>query len=298
MRIAITGSTGLIGTAVSQRLAAAGHQIIRVVRRPVAQGEDAIFWRPDRGEIDRSGLTGLDAVVHLAAENIASGRWTAARRKALCDSRVKGTRLLSEAIAGAANGPRILLSASAIGYYGDRGDETLDESCAPGSGFLADVCREWEAAARPAQEAGLRVVWMRFGVVLDAQGGALKKMLPIFRLGLGGCLGSGRQHVSWVSRDDAAGAVAHLLERGDLSGPFNVTAPNPVTNADFTRALARTLRRPALFSVPAFALRVALGPMADEVLLASVRAIPARLLQSGFEFRYPRIESALSVGDG
>jgi uncharacterized protein len=261
-----------------------------MVRRTPGPGE--ISWDPAGGRLDPADLEGVDAVVHLAGENVGA-RWTAARKARIRNSRVAGTRLLSETITRLGRRPRVLVVASAVGIYGNRADEVLTEISPPGdpADFLVSVTEEWERAADPARDAGVRVVHTRFGLVLSPDGGALKKMLLPFRLGLGARLGSGSQWMSWISIDDAVGAILHTLEM--LSGPINVTSPDPVTNRDFTRILARVLARPALFTVPAVALRVMLGEMADAALLTSIRALPSRLLESGYRFNYPHLESAL-----
>ncbi|MFQ5915907.1 MAG: TIGR01777 family oxidoreductase, partial [Nitrospinota bacterium] len=235
----------------------------------------------------------MDAAVHLSGENIGEGRWTAAKKAAIRDSRVKSTRLLAETLARLEQPPRVFVCASAVGYYGDRGEEVLREESPLGSGFLPDLSLEWESAAEPAVQKGIRVVHLRNGIVLSPKGGALAKMLPPFKLGLGGKLGSGRQYVSWISLDDMVGVIRHALERESLSGPVNAVAPNPVTNAEFTQTLGRVLSRPTVFQVPAFTLRLAFGEMADAALLASARVEPARLLASGYSFRHPELEGAL-----
>lgn len=291
MKVAITGSTGLLGEALVAALRSSGHEVVRVVRsKPAA---DEVAWDPVQDRIDAEGLAGIDAGVHLAGENIASGRWTAARKKRILQSRVLGTRLFSDTLADLQPKPRVLVSASAIGYYGDRGNRELTETDPPGKGFLAKVCREWEAATMPAADRGIRVVMCRFGAVLTPEGGALAKMLPPFKLGLGGRLGSGRQYMSWISRDDAVRAILHALEHESLDGPVNAVAPETVTNAVFTRALGRALHRPTLFPMPAFVAKTLFGEMAEEVLLASTRVKPDRLLREGFEFRHPSLEPAL-----
>lgn len=293
MKILVTGASGLIGSALVPFLSAGGHDVIRLVRSEPKAGEAAVRWDPEAGTIDAAGLDGLDAVVHLAGENVAEGRWTAEKKRRIRDSRVKGTRLLCEALAGLARPPRVLVSASAVGYYGDRGDELLTEESPPGSGFLAGVAREWEAAAEPARRAGIRVVHPRMGAVLTPAGGALAKMLPPFRAGLGGRVGSGRQYLSWIAIDDLLGAILHLLVTEVLQGPVNVVAPRPVTSSEFAATLGRVLGRPARLAMPAFAARLAFGEMADEVLLASARVTPERLVASGYRFRYPELEGAL-----
>jgi uncharacterized protein (TIGR01777 family) len=246
---------------------------------------------------DTEPLESLTAAIHLSGANVAAHRWTAAYKREIWRSRVESTRTLATALATLNDPPQALLVASATGFYGDRGDEFLDENYGPGSGFLADTCREWEAAAQPAVNAGIRVVHLRFGVVLGA-GGALAKMLPVFRLGLGGRLGSGRQWMSWISLDDVVAAILFALDTPALSGPLNLTAPNPVTNAEFTRALGRAVHRPAIFPAPAFALRLALGAMANEALLASARVVPSRLTSAGFQFAHPTINAALAAALG
>ncbi len=292
MKILLTGASGLIGSALTAKLTDAEHEVTRLVRSSPNRERREIQWDPSAGRLDAAALEGFDAVVHLAGESIATGRWTAAKKERIRSSRVQGTRLLAETLARLQRPPEILVSASAIGYYGDRGDEELDEGSAPGSGFLAEVCRQWEAAAEPAREAGIRVVHPRIGVVLSATGGALAKLVPMFRLGLGGPIGSGRQHVSWITLDDLVGAICHVIATGSLSGPVNAVAPEPATNREFARALGRALRRPARLPAPAFALRAMLGPMADELLLASTRVIPRRLVDSGFAFDDPDLEPA------
>jgi uncharacterized protein (TIGR01777 family) len=293
MRIAVSGSTGLVGSEVVTALSAAGHEVVRLVRHPTAPGEKSVRWDPEKGEVDAAGLEGLDAVVHLAGENIASGRWTPAKKASIRDSRVKGTRLLSVALAGLARPPKTLVCASAVGYYGDRGADVLTEESPPGAGYLPEVCRDWEAATEAAGRMGIRVVALRIGVVLSPGGGALSRMLPPFRLGLGGVIGNGRQYVSWVALDDLAGIVLHVLTREDLRGPVNAVAPVPVTNRELTDALGNVLSRPTLLPVPAFALRLALGEMADALLLASARVVPRRLEETGYRFRFPELSVAL-----
>ncbi len=292
MHIAVSGSGGLIGSALVPSLGGGGHRVSRMVRG-LAPGADSIRWDPARGVRDAPLLEGLDGVVHLAGENIGAGRWTARRKEEIHRSRVEGTRRLSEALARLAKAPKALVCASAIGFYGDRGEEALTEESPVGSDFLAQVCRGWEEATAPAAKAGIRVVNLRFGVVLSPAGGALQKMLTPFRMGVGGRIGSGRQFMSWIALDDAAGAIQHTLVTESLAGPVNAVAPSPVTNAEFARALARVLRRPALFPVPAFALHLAFGEMADALLLSSQRVLPARLQATGFTFRFPELEGAL-----
>jgi len=298
MRIAVTGSTGLVGSAVVGRLKESGHEVLRFVRRASGAGGGTIRWDPAAGAIDAARLEGIDAVVHLAGENISSGRWNAARKAAIRDSRVKGTSLLCDALAGLARPPATLVSASATGYYGDRGEELLTEDSPAGSGFLAEVCRDWEGACAPAIRKGIRVVHMRTGVVLSADGGALAKMLPLFRWGFGGVLGSGRQYMSWIALDDLVGVFLHALAREELKGAVNAVAPRPVPNREFTEALARALSRPEFLPAPAFALRLALGEMADALLLAGARVLPRRLEETGYRFLHPEIGMALSAALG
>lgn len=291
MDVVVSGATGLVGSALSKELEDKGHKVI-VLSRSKPSSDDTIRWDPSRGQIDASRLEGVDAVVHLAGENIV-GRWTPEKKRRIRDSRVQGTRLLAETIAGLSEKPRAMVCASAIGYYGDRGNELLREESEPGGAFLSEVVKEWEAAAAPAREAGVRVANLRFGVVLSAEGGALGTTLPIFKLGLGGKVGSGRQWWSWVALDDVAGAIIHALENESVEGPVNVVAPNPMTNAEYTKVLGDVLNRPTLFPLPAPAARAMLGEVADELLLASARVEPAKLKETGYEFRYPELEDAL-----
>jgi uncharacterized protein len=292
MNVAVTGSRGLVGSALIPFLTTGGHRVTRLVRGTAA-GPDETVWDPLRGPLDAARLDGADAVVHLAGENIAAGRWTPARKAEIRRSRVDGTRSLCEALARVPRPPKVLVSASAIGLYGDRGPEILTEQSAPGTGFLTDVCREWEAATERASGAGVRVVNLRFGMVLSPRGGALQKLLLPFRLGMGGRIGDGRQFTSWIALDDAVGVVHHALCEESIRGPVNAVAPGPVTNAEFARTLARVLRRPTLLPVPAFAARLAFGEMADALLLASARVLPVRLQESGYRFRFPDLEAAL-----
>ena len=291
MKILVTGATGLVGSALVPFLAAGGHEVVRLGR--TAPGAGDIRWDPDAGALDTAGLEGFDGVVHLAGENIASGRWTEARKHRIKESRVKGTSLLAATLAGLERPPRVLVSASAIGYYGDRGDEELTEASPSGSGFLSEVCREWEAATDAAEGKGIRVAHARLGVVLGKDGGALAKMLTPFRLGAGGVIGNGRQYMSWITLEDTVAAIGHLLSTESAAGPVNVVALAPVTNGEFTRTLGRVLRRPTLFPMPGFAARLAFGEMADALLLASTRVKPAGLLDSGYAFRHGSLEEGL-----
>ncbi len=292
MRVLITGATGLIGSALSVFLKNEGHEVVGLTRREAKPDGSSISWNPAARSIDRDRLEGFGAVVHLAGENIAR-RWTEDARRRIRESRVEGTRFLCETLAELNQPPQVFIGASAIGYYGNRGDEILTESSAPGQGFLADICREWEAAADPARRRGLRVVNARLGVVLSPRGGALGAMLIPFKLGLGGVIGSGKQYMSWIAIDDAARALDHILKTEGLEGPVNLTTPYPATNRDFTKTLGKVLRRPALFPLPAFAARAVFGPMADEMLLGGARVIPQKLLDSGYVFQTPALEGAL-----
>lgn len=290
MRIAITGATGSIGGALAPMLTTAGHQVIPVSRRSIDGG---IRWDPANGVLDPAALEGVDAVIHLAGANLADGRWTDERKALLEESRTGPTALLARTLAALSRRPRVLISASAVGIYGDRGDEVLDELSEPGSDFLASLGRRWEAAADPAREAGIRVVHPRTGVVLTPADGALAKMLTPFKLGAGGKLGSGRQWMSWVALDDVLGAFWRMLADERLVGPVHVTAPNPVRNAEFTDVLAAVLNRPAIIPVPEIALRAMFGEMADATVLVSQRAVPRALEQHGYRFEYPELEGAL-----
>jgi uncharacterized protein (TIGR01777 family) len=291
MNVLVSGATGLIGSALVPRLEAEGHRVIRLSRSE-PPSENTVRWDPERGTLDRARLEGVEAVVHLAGESIAEGRWNEEKKARIVESRAKGTRLLAEALAGLPAPPRVLVSASATGYYGERGNELLTEESAPGTSFLSTVCREWEAAADPAREAGIRVVHPRFGIVLSTEGGALAQTLPIFKLGAGGRIGSGRQYWSWVAIDDVVGSVLHSLTDESVEGPANVVTPDAPTNAEYTKVLGRVLGRPTLFPLPAPAARLALGEVADELLLASARVQPAKLESSGYRFLYPNLEGA------
>ncbi len=292
MQVAVTGSSGLIGSALCRALRHSGHGVVPIVPRPAETGE--ISWDPRRGTIEAAGLAGVDAVVHLAGAGIGDRRWTATRRAEVVRSRVDTTALLARTLPALDRRPAVLVSASAVGVYGDRGDELLTEDSPPVAGFLAELCRDWEAAAGPVTAAGIRLVTVRSGIVLSPAGGALERQLPLFRLGLGGRLGSGRQWTSWVSIDDEVRAILFALRHAELSGPVNVTAPAPVTNSQFTAALGRALRRPAILPVPAAALTVVLGrALATEMILASHRVLPTVLEAAGFRFAQPELAGAL-----
>jgi uncharacterized protein (TIGR01777 family) len=291
VRIVVSGSTGLIGSALVAALVGDGHEVVALVRSKPRPGE--IEWNPSAGMLDPGVMDGFDAVVHLAGENIAGGRWTAEKKQRIRDSRVQGTALLAGALSRVTARPRVLVSASAVGYYGDRGEEMLDESSPPGSSFLSGVCKAWEDAARPAADAGIRTVQTRLGVVLSPRGGALKEMLTPFKLGAGGVIGSGRQYWSWVSLQDVIGAMRKAIDDAKLSGPVNVVSPNPVTCRQFVKTLGKVLSRPTVVPMPAFAARAAFGEMADELFLASARVVPRRLQEQGYPFAHPHLEPAL-----
>jgi uncharacterized protein len=289
--ILVSGVSGPIGAALLPALRARGSSIVRLVRGAVT-GDDGVGWDPAKG-VAAEKINGFDAVIHLAGETIV-GRWTPAKKARILGSRVQGTQGLAEALAKTAQRPRVFLSASAIGYYGSRGDEVLREESTPGSDFLSVVCEQWEAATKAAADAGIRTVITRFGVILSRDGGALPKMLPAFRMGAGGRIGDGRQWWSWIHIADVVGAILHALETESVSGPVNVVAPAPVTNAEFTKVLASVLHRPAVFPMPAFAARLAFGEMAEALLLASQRVEPAKLLASKYSFQYAQLDMALS----
>lgn len=294
MRILITGSSGFVGSVLIPALEQAGHTVFRLVRSTEQTSEHNIFWNPSAYRIERAKLPGFDAVIHLAGENIA-GRWTETKKERIRASRVDATRFLCNTLIHLPAPPRVFISASATGYYGNRGDEILDESSTPGDDYLADVCRAWEEGAQPIHDAGVRTVHLRIGLVLSPDGGALKRMLVPFRLGLGGIIGDGRQYISWVTLDDLVGVIRFVLDREDLSGPFNAVAPHPVTNTEFTRALGRVLHRPTFLPVPAFAIRRLLGEMGEALLLGSACVYPRKLEEAGYGFLYPDIETALKM---
>jgi uncharacterized protein (TIGR01777 family) len=292
MNVAITGSTGLIGAALATSLASSGHKVCRIVRTKPKPGSFDIFWDPAAAYIDNTKLEGLDAVVHLAGETIAE-RWTPEKKRRIHQSRIRGTQIIAEAIRQLSKPPQVLVSASAIGWYGDRGEELLREDSSPGSGFLADVCRDWETSTEPATRVGVRVAHIRTGIVLSSKGGALATMLTPFRMGAGGKIGSGRQYMSWIALDDHVAAIQHVIQTVSLAGAVNLVAPNPVTNAQFTKTLGKVLSRPTIAPLPGFAVRLLFGQMGEELLLFSQRVEPSRLKATGFAFRYPDLEPAL-----
>lgn len=292
MNILVTGSTGLVGSAVVPFLTTGGHRVLRLVRGTPRNG-DEIAWNPTAGTIDADKLERVDAVVHLAGDNIAHGRWSAKKKATIRDSRVVGTRLLSTALSKLNRKPRVLVCASAIGYYGHRGDDVMTETSPPGPTFISTVCRDWEAATEPAKQAGIRVVNLRIGVVLTPRGGALAKMLTPFKLCAGGVVGSGKQYWSWIAIDDVVGAIHHAITHDELNGPVNAVAPETLTNAAFTKILGRVLHRPTIAPLPAFVVKLLLGEMGEELLLASSRVVPNRLQETGYQFRCPTLEGAL-----
>jgi hypothetical protein len=294
MRIVVTGSSGLIGSALVPALRGDGHEVRRLVRREPRSADES-RWDPHRRKIDRTALTGVDAVIHLAGVGVADKRWSDSHKRAVLASRVDGTTTIAEAVAQHRDQVKVLISASAVGWYGERGDEVLDEADPAGEGFLADVVQQWEAATAPATAAGVRVVTLRSGIVLSAEGGALGKVLPLFKLGVGGKLGSGKQWMPWIALSDEIGAIRFLLTHDEVSGPVNLSAPNPVRNSDYTAAIGRALHRPTVAAVPRFALRAALAGFADEGALVSQRAVPRKLLDSGYDFRYVDIDAALQA---
>lgn len=297
LKVLISGASGMVGQALCRSLEADGHRVLRLVRNQSQLSDaDAVLWSPADQTVDVPTLEGhgpIDAVVHLAGEGIAAARWSAAQKTRIRESRVVGTGVLAKAIAGLPKPPSVLVSASAIGFYGDRGEEWVEESDEAGEMFLSDLCRDWESATGPAREAGIRVVNHRIGVVLSAEGGALKKMLLPFKLGLGGRVGSGKQYWSWITLQDLVASIRHVIDDNSISGPVNAVAPTPATNLEFTRSLGRVIRRPTLFPMPAFAARLVLGEMADELLLASARVRAGVLEQSGFRWTHPELEEAL-----
>jgi len=289
----VSGSSGLIGGRLCNALRDQGHRVFALVRREPRPNTDEIFWNPDAGDLKPASVEGFDAVVHLAGESIAAGRWTKDRKRAIRESRSKGTFLLGQTLAGLEKKPRVFISASAVGFYGHRGEEAVDEDSPPGQGFLPEVCREWESASEPARDAGIRVVNPRIGMVLSADGGALARMLGPFKAGLGGVVGDGRQYVSWISIDDLVAALTRILADERLRGPVNAVSPQPVTNRDLVTTLAKVLHRPAVVPMPAMAVKVMFGEMGQSLLLEGARVKPTRLLRNGFVFRYPDLESVL-----
>ena len=291
MKVLIAGASGLVGSALIRALEAEGAEVTRLVRSFAGAGE--VEWHPNQDQIDTAKLKGFDAVINLAGENIAAGRWTDDQKRKIRDSRVNGTHLLSEGIAKLSKRPEVFVCASATGIYGDRGDEILDEHSESGGGFLAGVCREWEMATGPAVQAGVRTVNLRFGPILAREGGMLAKLLTPFKMGMGGKVGSGKQYISWVAIDDAVGAIKMALHDESIRGPVNVVSPNPVTNEVFTKTLGHVLSRPTALAMPAFAAKLAFGEMADEMLLVSQRVMPKKLADAGYEFQQPELEGAL-----
>ena len=292
MKILLTGSHGLVGNALTTSLTGDGHDVMSLVRRQAANDSE-IEWHPDRGEINDQQLEGLDVVVHLAGESIASGRWTDEKKRKIRESRVKGTELLSESLARLSPPPSTFICASAIGYYGDRGDQLLTEASAPGNDFLAEVCIAWEEATRSAEQKGIRTIRCRFGIILDENGGALQRMLTPFRMGIGGKVGDGKQWMSWIALEDVVRGIQFVMDQYEIRGPVNFTAPHPVTNSEFTKDMGEVLSRPTLFSMPAFAARLAFGEMADALLLSSARVEPKCLTEAGFEFKHKNLRAAL-----
>lgn len=296
-RIAITGASGLVGTRLVERLEARGDEVYRLVRSE-PKGPRELHWSPTGGSIDRQALEGMDAVVHLAGASIAGGLWTEKRKEIIRSSRVEGTMLLAKALASLENPPKVFVSTSAVGFYGDGGDQVLTESSTPGDDFLAQVTWDWEAAARPAGNAGIRVVHPRLGLVLDGDGGILPLMSIPFKMGVGGVIGSGDQYMSWILLDDLVEVLVESIDNEALSGPVNAVAPNPVTNREFTKAMGRALKRPTFMKVPAFAAKAVGGELVQSLVLVSQRVVPAELTEAGFEFRYPTIDDALAAAFG
>ncbi len=292
MKILITGSTGLIGSALIPQLITSGHEVVRAVRRPTEKAGE-VYWDPESGKVDEAKLAGIEAAINLAGENIAE-RWTEEKKRRIRESRVKGTQLLAETLARLEPKPRVMISTSAIGIYGNRGGEVVNEDSVGGSGFLADVCREVEASSSAASESGIRVVKIRVGIVISPKGGALAKMLTPFKLGAGGKIASGEQFMSWIAIDDIVSSLEYVLTNDSISGPVNLVAPNPVTNEEFTKTLGKVLSRPTIFPIPAFGLKLIFGEeMASETLLSSARVEPLRLTESGYSFRFPELYGAL-----
>lgn len=293
LTVAITGASGMVGSSLSHFLTTGGHEVVRLVRDSRKMDAGDVFWNPATGVLDEKGLQRVDAVVHLAGTSIASGRWTEERKRSIKQSRIRGTELIARTLATMKNGPRVLVSASAVGFYGNRGSEVLNETASAGRGFLAEVCRGWEGATKPAERAGVRVVTMRMGVVLSPKGGALGQMLLPFKMGAGGRLGSGKQYMSWIDLDDLIGLLQHAIYDESLRGPVNATAPTPVPNSAFTSALGRALGRPTVVPVPSFAVKAAFGELGTEALLWGQRVVPEKALKSGFDFFYEGVEDSL-----
>jgi uncharacterized protein len=293
MKILMTGTSGLIGSHLLSCFKERGHEVVRVVRHESQLSDDTILWDPKHRELRLEEFEGFDVVVNLAGENISSGRWTDEKKQKIRDSRVIGTHMLAELLVRLQNPPQLFISASAVGFYGDRGEERLTETSPEGEGFLSEVCQKWEEATLPAKNAGIRVVNLRFGIVLASEGGALARMLLPFKMGLGGVIGTGKQYMSWIAIDDLVGIVLHVMNDPSIQGPVNTVSPDPVTNYTFTKVLGRVLSRPTIFPLPAFIARLILGEMADELLLSSVRAVPEVLHKTGYSFLYPDLKSAL-----
>ena len=293
MRIVLTGASGLIGRALVEHLRGRGDDFVRLIRRPTRGEPNLAAWDPSNKEIDVAVFEGADAVIHLSGEPIVEGRWSAGKKRRIRSSREGTPAFLAKTLARLGTKPPVMVASSAVGFYGNRGNEVLTETSTPGTGFLAEVCQAWEVAADPAREAGIRVVHARMGIALSKDGGALSKLLPPFRLGLGGPLGSGAQYISWIAMPDVVAALAHVIETPDLSGAVNMVAPNPVTNLEFGRELGAVLHRPSAVTVPAIAVRLAMGEMADEALLASQRVEPTRLMASAFPFCFPELRHAI-----
>jgi uncharacterized protein (TIGR01777 family) len=292
VKVLVTGSSGLVGTALVDFLRTGGHVVKRLVRGEWSNDPEGIAWDPESGVFEAEEIEGYDAIVNLAGENIA-GRWTEDKKSKILHSRVDGTKNLCKSLRELKNPPKVLISASAIGYYGNQGIELLSEDSSSGKGFLAEVCRQWESAAHEAEKAGIRVVILRLGIVLSGRGGVLAKMVPPFRLGLGGMIGDGSQYMSWIAIDDLVGIIYHALTHADLQGPVNAVSPNPVTNKEFVKTLGKVVRRPTLLPMPAFFAHLLMGEMADELLLSSERVEPRKLLESDYHFQYPQLEGAL-----